>query len=105
MTDIRISAASLVFAAALLTAGNATAASPLGDLLKAGWIVVDTEVIDKDVINRTMSHTEWVDDLLITLQKDSGIAFCHIPLVSTSTDPNVLINLCHVVDAAATPAQ
>lgn len=100
MTIVRLGIAAAVLAG--LASGNALGGSvPLGDLLADGWQVVDTEVVSKDIAVRAMGNADWADDVLITLQKGAGLAFCHVTLLGTSTDPNLLTYDCQSLAAGA----
>jgi hypothetical protein len=56
----------------------------LREALAMGFEVKSTTFIAATDINRVMGSTEWKDDVLLTLQRGSQLAFCHMLASSTA---------------------
>ena len=79
-----LAAGGLASIAALAAATPAMAdTATLRTLLGQGFVVRGTDVISADVIQRAVNNAKWVDDYLMTLQRGSQIAFCHVALGAT----------------------
>ena len=103
MTIVRLGLAAAALAAGMMTGSAFAENVAMGALLADGWQVVDTEVVSKEIVVRAMGNADWTDDVLITLQKGAGLAFCHVSLLGTVSDANLLTYNCHTLPAAPSP--
>lgn len=90
----KILAASFLGATLLAAAPGAQAASSakMRDLLGQGFQVRAVSVISEAVARRMADNSKWADDLMITLQKGTQLAFCHAALGMTLTQGTAFLD-------------
>jgi hypothetical protein len=84
----RILAAFLIGGALFGATSDASAEEALPklrELLGQGYAIKELTVIPQEVVQRMAGDATWKDDLMVTLQRGSQVAFCHVVLSVTLT--------------------
>jgi hypothetical protein len=69
----------------------------LGELLDEGYTIQAVTTIDEDMAKRMAGSDSWKDDLMITMQRGSEVAFCHFVLGITTTGDGFKDGTCRIM--------